>query len=91
MSRDAKTEARAINAILWRDWDPTGCGAPSDEYDSYVWPVYKLLIDGAPRKAIADYLRSVADDDTAVSVPENRLQFVVDRLMALGVKPKGES
>ena len=84
--RDTKAETRAINAILWRDWDPIGCGVPEDEYESYVWPVYKLLIDGAPREAIAGYLREIADRAITVTVPENRLQLVVDKLMALGVK-----
>lgn len=87
MSRDTKAETRAINTILWRDWDPIGCGVPEDEYESYVWPVYKLLIDGAPREAIADYLRETADQVITVSVPENRLQAVVDKLLALGVQP----
>lgn len=85
--RDTKAETRAINAILWRDWDPIGCGVPEDEYESYIWPVYKLLIDGAPREAIAGHLRVTADRAIAVTVPENRLQLVVDKLMALGVKP----
>lgn len=89
MSRDTKAETRAINTILWRDWDPIGCGVPEDEYESYVWPVYKLLIDGAPRQAIEDYLRETADQVITVSVPENRLQAVVDKLLALGVKRGG--
>ena len=87
MSRDTKAEARAINTILWQDWDPIGCGVPEDEYESYVWPVYKLLIDRAPREAVADYLRETADRVITVTVPENRLQLVVDKLMALGVEP----
>lgn len=87
MSRDTKAETRAINTILWQDWDPIGCGVPEDEYESYVWPVYKLLIDGAPREAVADYLRETADQVITVSVPENRLQLVVDKLMALGIEP----
>lgn len=91
MSRDTKAEIRAVNTILWRDWDPIGCGVPEDEYESYVWPVYKLLIDGAPREAVAEYLRVTADEVITVSVPENRLQAVVDKLIALGVKPAGES
>ncbi|MGD9980017.1 MAG: hypothetical protein AB7H66_11620 [Hyphomonadaceae bacterium] len=57
MRRDTKAETRAINAILWKDWDPIGCGVPEDEYESYVWPVYKLLIDGAPREDVVAYLR----------------------------------
>lgn len=91
MSRDTKAKTRAINTILWRDWDPIGCGVPEDEYESYVWPVYKLLIDGAPRETIAGYLRETADEVITVSVPENRLQLVVDKLIALGVKVIGEN
>lgn len=83
MSRDTKAETRAINTILWRDWDPIGCGVPEDEYESYVWPVYKLLIDDEPREKVADYLRWVADAHITVSVSEDRLQVVVDKLMGL--------
>jgi len=90
MSRDTKAETRAINSILWKDWDPIGCGVPEDEYESYVWPVYKLLIDGAPREAVTEYLRVTATAVIAVSVPQDRLEAVVDKLMALGVKPVGE-
>ena len=91
MSRDTKAETRAINTRLWRDWDPIGCGVPEDEYESYVWPVYKLLIDGAPREDVVAYLRWAADENITCPVPENRLQAVVDKLMALDVKQGGES
>ncbi len=91
MNRDTKAETRAINTILWQDWDPIGCGVPEDEYETYVWPVYKLLIDGAPRETIAGYLRETADKVITVSVPENRLQRVVDKLLELGMKRTGES
>ena len=83
MSRDAKADAKAINAILWQDWDPIGCGAPDDEYESYVWPLYKLMIEGATAADIAAHLRTVASEQIGVSVPEARLQIVVDKLLAL--------
>jgi hypothetical protein len=83
VKRDTKVETRAINTILWRDWDPIGCGVPEDEYESYVWPVYKLLIDGVPREEVAGYLRWIADVHITVPVPEERLQAVVDKLIAL--------
>ena len=73
MRRDTKVETRAINTILWRDWDPIGCGVPEDEYESYVWPVYRLLIEGKPREEIEAYLRWAADENITVSVPEERL------------------
>lgn len=63
---------------------------PEDEYQSYVWPVHKLLIDGAPREDVVAYLRWAADENITVPVPENRLQAVVDNLMALGLR-QGES
>lgn len=85
MTRDTKAETRAINQILWRDWDPIGCGVPGDEYESYVWPVYKLLIDGKPRSEIESYLRMIADEYITLSVPEDKLRRVVDNLLALGI------
>ena len=83
MSRNAKAEAKAINAILWKDWDPIGAGAPEDEYESCVWPIFKLLIEGAPRAKLEAYLRCAAEERIAVSVPEARLQTVLDKLLAL--------
>lgn len=88
--RDTKAETRAINTILWKDWDPIGCGVPEDEYESYVWPVYKLLIDGAPREKVADYLRMIADEHITVSVPTERLERVVDKLVALNFANRSE-
>ena len=89
MTRDTKAETRAINMILWKDWDPIGCGVPEDEYWSYVWPTYKLLIDGAPRDDVTAYLRWVADEQITVPVPEERLNQVVDKLLALELAQSG--
>jgi hypothetical protein len=83
VNRDTKAETKAINTILWQDWDPIGCGVPEDEYESYVWPIYKLLIDGAPPEEVAEELRYIADTYITLSVPEPRLQTVVDKLIAL--------
>lgn len=90
MSRDTKSETRAINTILWKDWDPIGCHVHEDEYESYVWPVYKLLIDGAPREDVIAYLKWAADEHITVSVPEGRLNAVVDKLLALHIANKAE-
>ncbi|MEJ0058787.1 MAG: hypothetical protein WDM79_03985 [Terricaulis sp.] len=89
-SRDTKAETQAIGQILWEDWDPIGCGVPRDEYDSYVWPVYKLLIDGEGRDAVAGYLRYVADEYITCPVPEERLARVLDKIFGLGIKPTEE-
>ncbi len=83
MNRDTKAETRAISQILWRDWDPIGCGVPEDEYDLFVWPVYKLLIEGAARDEVAAYLRWAAETQIEIKAPEERLAIVVDKLLAL--------
>lgn len=90
MSRDTKAETRAINTILWKDWDPIGCGVPEDEYESYAWPLYKLLIDAAPRAEVEGYLRRTADETITCGVPEERLRLVVDKLLTLNIGVSGE-
>jgi hypothetical protein len=87
--RDAKAEARAINTVLWRDWDPIGCGVPEDEYESHVWPLYKLLMAGASRAAVADYLREVGDAQIGLAVGDDKLAKVVDKLLALKLADAG--
>jgi hypothetical protein len=55
---------------------------PLDEYDSYAWPLVKLLQAGPPREEIARYLREAAAWMT-IPVPEARVRIVMDRLMAV--------
>jgi hypothetical protein len=47
-----------ISRILYEDWDPLGLRdvAPSDEYDSYVGGVYRLLASGASCEQVAEHL-----------------------------------
>jgi hypothetical protein len=47
-----------IGRILYKDWDPLGWRgvAPSDEYDSYIGGVYRLLASGANCEQVAEHL-----------------------------------
>jgi hypothetical protein len=36
-----------ISDMLWREWDPIGCGAPADEYDACVPRIIRMLEAGA--------------------------------------------
>ena len=47
-----------IGRILYEEWDPLGLRgvAPSDEYDSYVGGVYRLLAVGADGEQVAEHL-----------------------------------
>lgn len=59
--RALSSAARSVSRFL-DDWDPIpvydepGGPAPG-EYDDLVWPVTRLLVDGAPTEDIADRLR----------------------------------
>ena len=74
---------RPVRKILWEDWDPIGCGVPPDEYDDYVGPLVRLLIENAPRAVVESYLRDTAADTLLSPVSEETLARVVDKLMAL--------
>jgi hypothetical protein len=80
----AKTGFGQVRAILHGEWDPIGCGVPLDEYDSYCWPVLKLLMAKASRAEVEAYLVEAAKGMMS-PVPEKRLSGVLDRLMALEV------
>lgn len=81
--RQTRVLLRAVNTVLWRDWDPIGCGVPEDEYESYAPEVVRLLTEGAPAGEIAAYLRETAAGMMSTSVPEWQLADVVAKLMAL--------
>lgn len=86
MTPEVKRELRvllgAINAVLWRDWDPIGCGVPEDEYASYAPEVARLLTEGAAAGEIAAYLGETARA-MSCAVPETKLADVVAKLLAL--------
>ncbi len=81
--RQTRVLLRAVNTVLWRDWDPIGCGVPEDEYESYAPEVVRLLTEDAPAGEIAAYLRETAAGMMSTSVPERQLADVVAKLMAL--------
>jgi hypothetical protein len=55
----------AIRVALLHEWDPIGiaeCSGAQDEYDSYVEPIYELLVTRQPESEILRYLRWVETD-----------------------------
>lgn len=89
----AKAIMRQIHDVLWRDWDPLGVNdyAPDDEYDSYIGGVYRLLASGAGREALVQHLAAIEGDAMAIGpAPEQKLQTVADKLLALDVSMKAK-
>lgn len=51
-----------VRSVLLRDWDPLGVGDNpnlSDEYDSYIPELLRLLRAGASATVIAEYLETL--------------------------------
>jgi len=84
--REVKEISKAIKEILLIHWDPIGIYkiGPDDEYDSYIWPIFKLLRNGASITEMADYLYHL-EKDIIGSFPENKEQIglAAEKLVSL--------
>jgi hypothetical protein len=68
MTRQMRRQARALQVLL-NDWDPlcvVTSGGPSDEYDCLVWPLMRLLQEGATPEALTEQLAAALHDDFGV-------------------------
>ncbi len=53
---------KAIDAILWKDWDPIGvndCESARDEYQSYVPRLVRMKLGNASVEDIAEMLNQI--------------------------------
>jgi len=84
--KKVKEISKAIRDILLKYWDPIGIykSGPDDEYDSYIWPIFKLLRNGAGINEITEYLYNL-EKDIVGSFPENKEQIVLvsEKLVSL--------
>ena len=79
---------REVRKILWEDWDPIGCGVPQDEYDDYVGPVLRLLIERAGADAVRAYLVQTATETIGcppIEETQAGLERALGKLMAIDV------
>ncbi len=80
MSSAARTVSKYLD-----EWDPIPVyddpdeGPPPGEYDDLVWPIMRLLVDGAPPEAIAAYLYATLPSDYGIACPPDA-DALVERL-----------
>ena len=76
---------RQVNAVLYRDWDPIGCGVPEDEYESFAEPVATLLLTGGTDAQIVAFLENAETEIIGLSgpFPPERFGRVIAALRAL--------
>lgn len=81
MDAEARRIADGIRRILIEDWDPL-CAAPVDEYDAFVWPLYRLVCarDG---RAVAALLQESGEELLGCGCEDDRVPAIADKLLAL--------
>ena len=79
----------SIRQILRYDWNPIGCAGdlPDDEYDSYIAPVYRILVGSRSEQELVDCLYGIECDTIGMpcATPE-LLRPVAQKLLELNVK-----
>jgi hypothetical protein len=81
----------SIRQILYRDWNPIGCGGeielPEDEYDSYIAPVYRILSGSRSEQELIECLFRLERDDIGLPCKSTELlRPVARRLLELDVR-----
>ncbi len=82
----AKNLHTEIKDIMLRDWDPIGIQdvrEASDEYDSYVPSVYKLLISQKPIHEIFEYLWWVETEHMGLIGDRQATEAIAKKLQSL--------
>jgi hypothetical protein len=81
----------SIRQILYHDWNPIGCGGeielPKDEYDSYIAPVYRVLVGSHSEQELVDCLFRMERD--VIGMPcgsPEQLRPVARRLLEIDVR-----
>jgi hypothetical protein len=77
-----------IGRILYQEWDPIGvsAAAPEDEYDSYIGPVYRILVGNRSEQELIELLFHIERESIGLSCTSpDRLRPVARRLLGLDV------
>jgi hypothetical protein len=75
MTIEQKNVLKAIDEILWNDWDPIGVNDTEearDEYSSYALQIFGLKIHNADKVAIADMLYKFESENMEVATAHSR-------------------
>ena len=57
----------SIRQILLCDWNPIAGDVPSNEYDSYILPIYTILVGTRSEQELCEFLFRIARDTIGVA------------------------
>jgi hypothetical protein len=76
---------RAIDTILWNDWDPIGVNdicICRDEYRSYVPAIYIMKMEGSDCETIASHLLEIAREEMEITLTIESCRRVAEKIIA---------
>ena len=77
---------RAIDRILWTDWDPIGVNDLSmcrDEYRTYVPGIYQLKVGGSDEETIATRLLTISVEEMEVRLSMKHCRKVAEKILSV--------
>ena len=75
---------KAIDEILWREWDPIGINAfieARDEYGGYIPQIYSLKVKGADVETIARHLFKIETDRMGLSGNLDKCRQIANKIL----------
>ncbi|MGE5607938.1 MAG: hypothetical protein ACM359_01680 [Bacillota bacterium] len=82
-NRDPYELVKLVRDVLFKDWNPIGCGVPEDEYDSYIPGITRLLLQGADSQQISDHLYTLETVNIGLRGNRKRNACVAAKLLSL--------
>ena len=76
-----------IDDVLWFDWDPIGVNDsfPRDEYQSYTPAIFRLRIENANLKSIANQLYDFEINSMGISGGKERCERVAKKILEIKI------
>jgi hypothetical protein len=94
LTPEQKELFKAIDEILWQDWDPINMKdneGPRDEYESYVPPIFSLKIKGASAEEIALKLYEIESDRMGYTTAYEGCKVVAEKIKNIPYTPTDRS
>ncbi|HWD90029.1 MAG TPA: hypothetical protein VG367_18005 [Mucilaginibacter sp.] len=86
LSPEQRRIYKAIDEILWEDWDPIGMKyneGPREEYDSEVPVIFSLKINGADIETIARKLHQIESNTMDMDGGYENCKLVAEKIFNL--------
>lgn len=86
LSEEHKKIYKAIDEILWNDWDPIGVNdieEVRDEYQSYIPHIFSLTIQGADKIKLSKHLFEIETKNMGMIGNLNHCQAIAEKIINL--------